>query len=394
MKLLWYLNTVSACQCNFNSLRFASTVLLADSWADAFAGQMTDLTSEKMWVNEERDDSGGPVISISLTLPTRPTSSSTAPPASRPSGGSWVGKPSSNGQMIDGSEIGTAVQMGAAEVIDLERTPATIAQTGRDQLEVTVHPQSLTQTINQEWGTEDSDDSDSDMDAAGSDDNDENPFATLVSISTDEDTDTEGDADKAHVYYPGRVITPSELLEESGRAAAIFSQQQHTNSGDEGVAITGTRIIHEDGTVEFRVDDVAMVGTSGSGTADQEDSSSQQAGDEKKPSWETVVGNVLEVVQQLKQFAPEPGESREEQDKHAELMRKLDEVHGTSTHTAHAQKLDKASSTACPVAPFSIGEVHCTPLLMNAAALLVCAEVQVHPVPVLVKILPLQRLVM
>lgn len=310
------------------------------------AGQMTDLTSEKMWVNEDRDDSGGPVISISLTLPTRPTSSSTAPPASRPSGSSWVGKPSSSGQTIDGSQIGTAIQMGSADVIDLERTPATIAQTGRDQLEVTVHPQSLTQTINQEWGTEDSDDSDSDVDAAGSDDDSDvddagsdddsdNPFATLVSISTDEDTDTEEDADKANVYYPGRIITPSELVEESDRAAAIFSQQGISPS-DEGVAIRGTRIIHEDGTVEFRVDDVAMVSTSSSGSTDEEDSS-QEAGDEKKkPSWEAVVGNVLEVVQQLKQFAPEPGESREEQDKHAELMRKLDEVPCTPSDTATA----------------------------------------------------------
>ena len=307
------------------------------------AGQMTDLTSEKMWVNEERDDSGGPVISISLTLPTRPTSSSTAPPASRPSGSSWVGKPSSSGQTIDGSEIGTAVQMGAADVIDLERTPATIAQTGRDQLEVTVHPQSLTQTTNQGWGTEDSDDSDSDMDAAGSDDNSDNPFATLVSISTDEDTDTEGEADKARVLYPGRVIMPSELAEESERAAAIFGQEGN-NPNNDGVAIRGTRIIHEDGSVEFQVDDVAMVGSSSSGSADEEDSSSQQAGDEKKkPSWETVVGNVLEVVQQLKQFAPEPGKSREEQDKHAELMRKLDEVHCTPSDTAIAQKLENAS---------------------------------------------------
>lgn len=292
---------------------------------------MTDLTSEKMWVNEERDDSGGPVISISLTIPTRPTSSSTAPPASRPSGSSWVGKPSSSGQTIDGSEIGTAVQMGVADIIDLERTPATIAQTGRDQLEVTVHPQSLTQTINQEWGTEDSDDSDSD---AGSDDNSDNPFATLISISTDEDTDTEAeaDADRGRVFHPGRVITPSELVEESDRAASIFSQQR--NSADEGVAIRGTRIVHEDGSVEFRVDDVAMVGTSSDRT-DEEESVSQQAGDEKKkPSWETVVGSVLEVVQQLKQFAPEPGESREEQDKHAELMRKLDEVCCTSTLSA------------------------------------------------------------
>ena len=303
------------------------------------AGQMTDLTSEKMWVNEERDDSGGPVISISLTIPTRPTSSSTAPPASRPSGSSWVGKPSSSGQTIDGSEIGTAVQMGVADIIDLERTPATIAQTGRDHLEVTVHPQSLTQTINQEWGTEDSDDSDSD---AGSDDNSDNPFATLISISTDEDTDTEAEADanRGRVFYPGRVITPSELVEESDRAASIFSQQR--DSPDEGVAIRGTRIIHEDGTVEFRVDDVAMVGSSSSGSADDEESTSQQAGDDKKPSWETIVGSVLEVVQQLKQFAPEPGESREEQDKHAELMRKLDEVCRTSTLSA-----DQHSSLGC-----------------------------------------------
>lgn len=344
------------------------------------AGQMTDLTSEKMWVNEERDDSGGPVISISLTLP---TSSSSAPPASRPSGSSWVGKPSSSGQIIDGSEIGTAVQMGAADIIDLERTPATIVQTGRDQLQVSVHPQSLTQTTNQEWGTEDSDDSDSDLDAAGSDDNSDNPFATLVSISTDEDTDTEGDADKPHVYYPGRFITPSELVEESERAADIFSQQRNSPN-DEGVAIRGTRIIHEDGTVEFRVDDVAMVGTSGSGAADEEGSSSQQAGDEKKkPSWETVVGNVLEVVQQLKQFAPEPGESKEEQDKHAELMRKLDEVHCSITYS-YCLKLGKMPFSLPVVLPplaEDLGKVCCTftHLLTSTAALPVYAKVYIHP---------------
>ena len=301
---------------------------------------MTDLTSEKMWVNEERDDNDGPVISISLTLPTRSASSSTAPPASRPSGGSWIGKPFSSGHTLDGTEIGTAIQAGSGDVIDLERTPATIAQTGRDQLEVTVHPQSLTQTVNQEWGTDDSDDSDSEADAADSDDNSDNPFATLLSVSTDEDTDTEADADKAVVlpsgmtkwFHPGQVITPSELVEESERAAAILSQQLD-NQSDEGIAITGTRIIHEDGTVEFRVDNVAMAGTSGSSGAgddatDGAESTPRQADDEekKKPSWETVVGNVLEVVQQLKQFAPKPGESRDEQEKHAELIHKLEEV--------------------------------------------------------------------
>ena len=294
---------------------------------------MTDLTSDKMWVNEGRDDNGGPVISISLTLPTRPSSSSSAPPASRPSGssGSWVGKPSSSGQTLDGTEIGTAVQMPMHDVIDLERTPATIAQTGRDQLEVTVHPQSLTQTVNQEWGTEDTDDSDSDDDlaaaaAAGRDSNNSR-FASQVPVSSDEHTGTEPEVEKSLMYhklYPGRVIKPDDLASEQQRVAAILNNE-FPGQLDE-VAISGTRIQHEDGTVEFRVDDVAMASTSGSDSTADTGSQQPQEEDDRKPSWGTVVGNVLQVVQQLKQFAPEPGKSKEERDKHADLMQKLDEV--------------------------------------------------------------------
>lgn len=277
-----------------------------------------------MWVNEDRDANGDPTISISLTLPTHANPTS----AGRPSGssGSWVGKPSGSGQAIDGSEIGTAVQMPLHDSIDLERTPATIVQTGRDQLEVTVHPKSLTQSVNQEWGSEDTDDSDTDEDAASDDDNSDNPFATMISVSTDEDTDTEPEADRSLMYhklYPGRIVQPCDLAEEKRRVAAILKEEFPSGLD----AVSGTRIVHEDGSVEFQITDAAMASTSGSDEAEEPSMQNAQEDQEQKPSWETVVGNVLQVVQQLKQFAPEPGESKEERQKHADLMQKLDEVY-------------------------------------------------------------------
>ena len=216
----------------------------------------------------------------------------------------------------------------SGEVIDLERYPATIAQTGRDQLEVTVHPQSLTQTVNQEWGTEDADDSDSSEDDSSNetadDNNNNNPFRFLQSLSSSsgDNTGAEVDTEKALVYdklHPGRVIRPSDLSDEQARAEALL-RRDLSDSG-EAVSLSGTRIVHEDGTVEFRVDDVQLASTSGS---DGEPGS--QGEGEQSPSWETVVGNVLHVVQQLKHFAPEPGESQEDQAKHADLMKKLDAV--------------------------------------------------------------------
>ncbi len=282
-------------------------------------------------MDEGKDENGGPVISISLTMPDRFPRSDSAQ-ASRPptSQGSWAGRPSgsssSSQALSDGPEYG-AVQVGPSEVIDLERYPATIAQTGRDRLEVTVHPQSLTQTVNQEWESEDADDSDDseDDDAASGGDISDNPFATKQSLSssTDEDTDAEPQVERSLVYnklFPGQIITPSALSDETERVAALLRQEM-SDDGDE-VTISGTRIQHDDGTVEFRVDDVELASTSGS----DQDSSSKEEEEDQLPSWETVVNNLLQVVQQLKQFAPKPGESKEDQAKHADLMKKLEQA--------------------------------------------------------------------
>lgn len=298
------------------------------------AAQLTDLSSDKVWIDQGSSESGGPVINISLTVPDRFSKSNSAQ-ASRPttSQGSWSGKPSSSSPPLDlpvfgpldGSDMGES-----GEVIDLERYPATIAQTGRDQLEVTVHPQSLTQTVNQEWGTEDADDSDSSEDdssnetADDDDSNNDNPFRFLQSLSSSshDNTGAETDTEKTLVYdklHPGRVIRPSDLSDEQARAEALL-RRDLSDSG-EAVSLSGTRIVHEDGTVEFRVDDVQLASTSGS-----DEGSGGQGEGEQSPSWETVVGNVLHVVQQLKHFAPEPGESQADQAKHADLMKKLDEV--------------------------------------------------------------------
>ena len=293
----------------------------------ALAVQITDLSSDKVWV----DDSGtenGPVINISVTVPVQIPKSNSAqaswPPTAQ---GLWSGKSSGSSPALDGpilapfdgSDLGDS---GPGEVIDLERHPATIVQTGRDQLEVTVHPQSLTQTVNQEWGTEDADESDSDEDDTSGDDESDNPFKILQSVSStsDENTDTE----QALVYsklYPGRIISASDLSNEQARVQALL--RQNLSDSGEAVSLSGTRIEHEDGTIEFRVDDVQLASTSGS---DEESSSREEEGQEEVPSWETVVNNVLQVVQQLKHFAPKPGESKEDQAKHADLMKKLNEV--------------------------------------------------------------------
>jgi len=293
----------------------------------AFAVQITDLSSDKVWVDDNGTENG-PVINISVTVPVQFPKSNSAQ-ASRPptAQGLWSGKSSGSSPALDGPILAPfdgsdLADSGPGEVIDLERHPATIVQTGRDQLEVTVHPQSLTQTVNQEWGTEDADESDSDEDDTSGDDESDNPFKILQSVSStsDEDTDTE----QTLVYsklYPGRIISASDLSNEQARVQALL--RQNLSDSGEAVSLSGTRIEHEDGTIEFRVGDVQMASTSGS---DEESSSREEEGQEEVPSWETVVNNVLQVVQQLKHFAPKPGESKEDQAKHADLMKKLNEV--------------------------------------------------------------------
>ena len=300
-----------------------------------FAAQLTtELSADKVWVDEGKDENGGSVISISLAMPDKYSKSNSAQ-ASRPSTsqGSWFGRPSSSGQIVDASESDTfgSAQVGPGEVIDLERYPATIAQTGRDQLEVTVHPQSLTQTVNQEWETEDADDSDSDEDTDSDDeDSSRNVIAVLdsASSSTQEVSDAGTGVQSTLVYeqlFPGRIINPSDLEDEAARVAALI-QQEMADDGDQ-VLVSGTRIEHDNGSIEYRVDDVKLASTSSSN--DEESGSKEDKEEEQSPSWETVVSNVLQVVQQLKSFAPKPGESKEDQTKHADLMKKLDEVRHT-----------------------------------------------------------------
>ena len=291
----------------------------------AFAVQITDLSSDKVWVDDNGTENG-PVINFSVTVPVQSPKSNSAqarrPPTAQ---GLWSGKSSSSSPALDGpilapfdgSDLGDS---GPGEVIDLERHPATIVQTGRDHLEVTVHPQSLTQTVNQEWGTEDADDSDSDEDdSSGVESGDPLKLLQLVPSTSDEDTDTE----QTLVYsklHPGRIISASDLSNEQARVQALL--RQNLSDSGEAVSLSGTRIEHEDGTIEFRVDDVQLASTSGL----DEEASSQEEDVQEVPSWETVVNNVLQVVQQLKHFAPKPGESKEDQARHADLMKKLNEV--------------------------------------------------------------------
>ena len=296
----------------------------------AFAVQITDLSSDKVWVDDNGTENG-PVINISVTVPVQGFPKSNSAQASRPptAQGLWSGKSSGSSPALDGpilapfdgSDLGDS---GPGEVIDLERHPATIVQTGRDQLEVTVHPQSLTQTVNQEWGTEDADESDSDEDDSSGDDESDSPFKILQSVSSTSDVDIGTDSEQTLVYsklYPGRIISASDLSSEQARVQALL--RQNLSDSGEAVSLSGTRIEHEDGTIEFRVDDVQLASTSGS---DEESRSREEEGQEEVPSWETVVNNVLQVVQQLKHFAPKPGESKKDQAKHADLMKKLNEV--------------------------------------------------------------------
>ncbi|KAL0042671.1 hypothetical protein WJX79_007465 [Trebouxia sp. C0005] len=123
----------------------------------------------------------------------------------------------------------------------------------------------------------------------------------------------------AQGLWSGKSSSSSPALD--GPILAPFDGQSLSDSG-EAVSVSGTRIEHEDGTIEFRVDDVQLASTSGS----DEESSSRKDDGQEVPSWETVVNNVLQVVQQLKHFAPKPGESKEDQAKHADLMKKLNEA--------------------------------------------------------------------
>lgn len=314
----------------------------------------TELSADKVWVDEGKDETGGSVISISLTMPDKYSKSNSAQ-ASRPSTsqGSWFGRPSSSGQIVDASESDTfgSAQVGPGEVIDLERYPATIAQTGRDQLEVTVHPQSLTQTVNQEWETEDADDSDSDEDTDSDDEDSNDSSRNLIAVlesassSTVEVSDAGTGVQSTLVYeqlFPGRIINPSDLEDEAARAAALI-QQEMADDGDQ-VLVSGTRIEHDNGSIEYRVDDVKLASTSSSN--DEESGSKEDKEEEQSPSWETVVSNVLQVVQQLKSFAPKPGESKEDQTKHADLMKKLDEAEKSLTSKSQSTDNTKPDSAS------------------------------------------------
>ena len=192
----------------------------------------------------------------------------------------------------------------------VERAPATIVQTGRDRLEVTVHPQSLTKRSDKAATASGEDDESDEEEESDSDSDSDNPFTTLMSASTDDES--------------------SDIDEEAVIGEFIASQ----------LAQAGVHHGNVDRVeIQIRRDGADEGGDSSDDDSDDESSASTRTIDvtesSRKPSWETVVNNVLEVIKQLKQFAPEPGDNKQEQAKHARLLKKLDEV--MQMFTDHSQ---------------------------------------------------------
>ena len=183
----------------------------------------------------------------------------------------------------------------------VERAPATIVQTGRDRLEVTVHPQSLTKTSDKATVFGEEYESDDEDEASDTDSDDETVTWTAVSVD-DEASDIEIDEEAVIGEFFASTLAQAGVSHRDVDRVAL--QIRRTGSSDE-----------EEDSDDDDDDDASASAR----TIDVTDSS-------RKPSWETVVNNVLQIIKQLKQFAPESGESKEEQVKNARLLKKLDEV--------------------------------------------------------------------
>lgn len=264
----------------------------------AFAETELKLNPENITVQESKDIDGTPVIAITVSTMPEAESASVSGQAqdfSFPS--SFVATPAGE------ETAGTSESLTDADLLDLQRLPAKITQVSRDELEVSLQPLSAEDQAEQERERRhdlvyDSRDHDSDDDeeeqASTSTTNIPGAISGMVTR-------------QLHKLFPGQVISPAEL-----EGLVSKDKQDAANNQPTGPSSTGTS---HDGTLDVSIDEIAS--TSGRGS---------DAPVDDLPSWETAVGQVLQVVQLLKRVAPNPGPTPEDKQRHIDLMQKLDEV--------------------------------------------------------------------
>lgn len=293
--------------------------------------ELSSLDPNKVTVEERKDADGASVISISVNM------TSQEMPVSVPGQPSDFSFPLSLAAAPSGREaVDTNSTLTDAEVLDLQRLPAKITQISRDKLEVSLQPLTAEDQAEQEKEHRpelvyDSRDHDSD------DDEDEeqvavsiegNPFLAVLDTASSNTDSIPGAISEVVTrqikkLFPGQVISPEELegLMNKDLQKASDSQPSSSSSGLNRDTASGsnaapTASTSSDNTLNMSIDEIAS--TSGRET--------DAPADDSLPSWETVVGQVLQVVQQLKRVAPKPGDSTEEKQQHMDLMQKLDEV--------------------------------------------------------------------
>ena len=291
---------------------------------------LSSLDPNKVTVEERKDVDGASVISISvnMTAEEMPVSLS-----GQPSDFSFPSNLAAS--LSSGEVVQTSATVTDSEVLDLQRLPAKITQISRDELEVSLQPlmgeedQAEQEKERRPELVYDSRDHDSD------DDEDEeqvpvsiegNPFLAVLdtaSSTTDSIPGTISEVVTRQIkkLFPGQVISPEELEGVMKNDSQKASDSQPSSSSSVSDQVTAgaqdtSPTTSSNNTLNMSIDEIAS--TSGRET--------DAPTDDSLPSWETVVGQVLQVVQQLKRVAPEPGESTEDKQRHMDLMQKLDEA--------------------------------------------------------------------
>lgn len=268
---------------------------------------------EKVTVEERKDANGNPVIQIQVNMVAGDAASEQLQAMQQQAQAFQLGQDPFNSPspLADGSfsaSFDPSSALTDSEVISLQRMPAQIMQPSRNELELHLKPLSAEAQPEEEQEQK------------------KQQRQELVYDSRDHDSDDENEEEAGGTtagewaaqllnmfFFPSTGSGPSSSatadIAQSPEASDVPTQQPVASSSSSG-----------DGNVEVSIDEIA----SSSGRNEQEDGDSQA--ENELPSWETVVGQVLGVVQQLKRVAPNPGPTQEDKQRHIDLMQQLDEV--------------------------------------------------------------------
>ena len=256
------------------------------------------LNPENITVQEGKDIDGTPVIAITVsTMPEAESASVSGQVQDFSFPSSFVATPA-------GEETAeTSENLTDADLLDLQRLPAKITQISRDELEVSLQPLSAEDQAEQERERR----HDLVYDSRDHDSDDEEEEQASTSTTNIPGAITGMVTRQIHKLFPGQVISPAEL-----EGLVNKDQEDASRNQPAGPSSTGTS---SDGTLDVSIDEIAS--TSGRDS---------DAPVDDLPSWETAVGQILQVVQLLKRVAPNPGPTPEDKQRRIDLMQKLDEV--------------------------------------------------------------------